>query len=228
MASYRIRQYRDQDYDAVRTLFARGILEHTLAGYRHVLRSARAKLALLVLFVAVRAAAGYWVLGLGAVTLALVAAWFLVRSFSTSYVQQALSTDLRDIPASYLRAPDSCFWVAEAGGGVVGMVAAPPPLDPAERGVALELKRMSVSKDYRGRGISKALCGEVLRFARARGYGAVVLSTSMVQVAAQRLYEGQGFRKVGAFSPSLLGSLLCFQIFHYRCDLPGRTTAPPH
>ncbi|XP_076219621.1 putative N-acetyltransferase family 8 member 5 [Aptenodytes patagonicus] len=228
MASYRIRQYRDQDYDAVRTLFARGILEHVPAGYRHVLRLAWAQLGLLVLFAAVRAAAGYWVLGLGAVALALAATWLLVRSFSTSYVRQALSTDLCDIPASYLRAPDSCFWVAEAGGSVVGMVAVAPPQDPSERGVALELKRMSVSKDYRGLGISKALCGEVLRFAQARGYGAVVLSTSMVQVAAQRLYEGQGFRKVGAFSPSLLGSLLCFRIFHYRCNLPGRTAAPPH
>ncbi|NXK57325.1 NT8F2 acetyltransferase, partial [Chauna torquata] len=86
----------------------------------------------------------------------------------------------------------------------------------------LELKRMSVSKDYRGQGISKALCGEVLRFTQAQGYEAVVLYTSMVQVVAQRLYEGQGFRKVGAFSPSLLASLLCFQIFQYRCNLPGR------
>ncbi|NXW56692.1 NT8F2 acetyltransferase, partial [Eurystomus gularis] len=86
----------------------------------------------------------------------------------------------------------------------------------------LELKRMSVSKDCRGQGIAKALCGEVLRFARARGFGAVVLSTSAVQVAAQRLYESQGFRKVGAYSPSLLSRLLCFQIFIYRCDLPGR------
>ncbi|NXX18007.1 NT8F2 acetyltransferase, partial [Podargus strigoides] len=226
MASYRIRQYRDQDYDDVRTLFARGILEHAPAGYRHILRTARAQLGLLALFVAVRVAVGYWVLGLGVVALALVAVWLVVRSISTSYVQQALSTDLYDIRDSYLRAPDSCFWVAEAGGAVVGMVAVAPPDDPAERGVALELKRMSVSKDYRGRGISKALCGEVLRFTRARGYGAVVLSTSMVQVAAQRLYEGQGFRRVGTSSPSLLGSLLCFQIFQYRCDLPGRTAAP--
>ncbi|KAM9236248.1 N-acetyltransferase 8-like [Leptosomus discolor] len=222
MASYRIRQYQDRDYDAVRSLFARGILEHAPAGYRFFLHTAWAQLGLLLLFIAVRAAAGYWVLGLGAVALALVATWFLVRSLSTAYVEQALSTDLRDIAASYLRAPDSCFWVAEAGGTVVGMVAVAPPQDPAERGAALELKRMSVSKDYRGRGISKALCGEVLRFARARGYGAVVLSTSMVQVAAQRLYEGQGFRKVGAASPSLLGSFLCFQIFHYRRDLAAR------
>ncbi|NXP09897.1 CMLO acetyltransferase, partial [Thinocorus orbignyianus] len=223
MASYRIRQYQEKDYDVVRTLFARGTVEHAPATYRHVLRSARVQLGLLVLFVAVRAATGYWVVGLAAVAMALAATWPMVRSFSTSYVQEALSTDLCDISTSYMRAPDSCFWVAEAGGTVVGTVAVALPQDPAERGVALELKRMSVSKDYRGLGISKALCGEVLRFARARGYGAVVLSTSVVQVAAQRLYEGQGFRKVSSFSPSLLGTLLCFQIFHYRCDLPGGT-----
>ncbi|XP_030348218.1 N-acetyltransferase family 8 member 3-like isoform X2 [Strigops habroptila] len=193
MASYRIRQYQDKDFDAVRTLFARGMLEHMPAGYRHVLRSARVQLELLVLF-----------------------------------VLQALSTDLADVHGTYLRSPHSCFWVAEVGGAVVGMVAVEPPEDPAEREVALELKRMSVSKEHRGWGISGALCGEVLRFTRARGFGAVVLSTSMVQVAAQRLYESQGFRKVGATSPGLLASLLCFQIFRYRCDLPGRAAAPPH
>ncbi|NXL86953.1 CMLO6 acetyltransferase, partial [Alectura lathami] len=65
-------------------------------------------------------------------------------------------------------------------------------------------------------------CGEVLRFTRARGYGAVVLTTSVVQVAAQRLYESQGFRKVATFSPSLLARLICFQMFQYHCDLTGR------
>ncbi|NXK70442.1 CMLO5 acetyltransferase, partial [Sylvietta virens] len=87
----------------------------------------------------------------------------------------------------------------------------------------LELKRMSVSREQRGRGLARALCREVLGFARARGCGAVVLSTSVVQVAAQRLYEGLGFRRVGASHPSLLGALLNFQIFHYRCDLGDGT-----
>ncbi|XP_065606328.1 putative N-acetyltransferase 8B [Cyrtonyx montezumae] len=222
MAPYRIRLYRDEDYDAVRALFARGIVEHAPSIYRQMLRSTRAQLGLLVLFTAVRAAAGCWLLALGATALALAAAWPFARSFSTSYVQEALLTDLCDIHSTYMRAPDSCFWVAEAGGAVVGMVAVAPPQDPAQRGEALELRRMSVSRDYRGCGISKALCGEVLRFAQARGYGAVVLYTSVVQVVAQRLYESQGFRKVGATSPSLFASLICFQILHYRLELPGR------
>ncbi|NXW70343.1 NT8F2 acetyltransferase, partial [Hirundo rustica] len=214
MASFRIRQYQDRDYEAVRALFARGILEHAPAGFRHVLRSARVRLALLAVFVAARAAAGSWLLGLGAVALALALLWVLVRSLSAEYVREALAGDLCDVPASYLRPPGCRFWVAEEGGAVAGMVAAVP----AGRG-ELELKRMSVSREHRGRGLARALCREVLGFARARGYGGVVLSTSAVQVAAQRLYEGQGFRKVGSSYPSLLGTLLNFQIFHYRYDL---------
>uniref|UniRef100_A0A8U8AWS2 Uncharacterized protein n=2 Tax=Passeriformes TaxID=9126 RepID=A0A8U8AWS2_GEOPR len=216
MASFRIRQYQEQDYEAVRALFARGILEHAPAGFRHILRAARVRLALLAVFVAARAAAavGSWVLGLGAVALALVLLWVLVRSLSAEYVREALGTDLCDVPGAYLRPPDCRFWVVEEAGAVAGMVAAVP----AGRG-ELELKRMSVSREHRGRGLAWALCREVLAFARARGYGAVVLSTSMVQVAAQRLYEGQGFRRVGTSYPSLLGTLLNFQIFHYRCEL---------
>ncbi|XP_021238250.1 N-acetyltransferase 8-like [Numida meleagris] len=222
MAPYRIRLYRDEDYDAVRSLFARGIIEHAPAIYRHVLRLPRVQLGLLALFTAVRAVCGCWLLAVGAMALVLAAAWPLMRSFSTSYVQEALATDLCDIHSSYMRAPDSCFWVVEAGGEVVGIVAAAPSQDPAQHGKAMELKRMSVSKQYRGRGISKLLCGEVLRFAQARGYRAVVLYTSIVQVVAQQLYERQGFRKVAETSPSLLASLVCFQILQYRLDLPGR------
>lgn len=212
MASFRIRPYRDQDYEAVRALFARGILEHAPAGFRHVLRSARVRLALLAVFVASRAAVGSWLLGLGSVALALVLLWLLVRSLSAEYVRDALGTDLCDVPGTYLR-PDRCFWVAEEDGTVAGMVAAVP----AGRG-EMELKRMSVSREHRGRGLARALCREVLGFARARGYGTVVLTTSMVQVAAQRLYEGLGFRRVGTSYPSLLGTLLNFQLFHYRYD----------
>ncbi|XP_021238239.1 N-acetyltransferase 8-like [Numida meleagris] len=222
MAPYRIRLYRDEDYDAVRSLFARGIIEHAPAIYRHVLRLPRVQLGLLALFTAVRAVCGCWLLAVGAMALVLAAAWPLMRSFGASFVQEALVADLLDIHSSYMRAPDSCFWVVEAGGEVVGMVGAAPSQDPAQHGKAMELKRLSISKEYRGRGISKVLCEEVLRFAQARGYRAVVLFTSTVQVVAQQLYERQGFRKVAETSPSLFSSLICFYLIHYRLDLPGR------
>ncbi|XP_058694457.1 N-acetyltransferase 8 [Poecile atricapillus] len=214
MASFRIRQYQEQDYEAVRALFARGMLEHAPAAFRHVLRASRVRLALLAVFVAARAAAGSWVLGLGAVALALVLLWLLVRSACAEYVRDALGTDLCDVAGAYLRSPECRFWVAEEGGAVVGMVA----VEPAGGG-ELELRRMSVGREHRGHGLAQALCREVLAFARARGYSAVVLSTSVVQVAAQRLYEGVGFRRVGASYPLLLCTLLNFQVLRYRHDL---------
>ncbi|XP_033920788.1 N-acetyltransferase family 8 member 3-like [Melopsittacus undulatus] len=227
MASYRIRHYQDQDFEAVRSLFTRGMLEHSPAGYRHVLRSPRVQLQLLALFILVRAAGGSWLLALGSLALALVAIWLLVQSYATAYVRHALGTDMADVRGTYLRSPHTCFWVAEADGAVVGMVAVEPPEDAAERAEALELKRLSVSREHRGSGIGAALCQEVLSFTRARGVGAVVLSTSMVQVPAQRLYERHGFRRVGSTSPSLLAALLCFRVFRYRCDLHGAAKAPP-
>uniref|UniRef100_A0A8C2T4G6 N-acetyltransferase domain-containing protein n=1 Tax=Coturnix japonica TaxID=93934 RepID=A0A8C2T4G6_COTJA len=71
MAPYRIRLYRDEDYDAVRSLFARGIMEHAPAMYRHVLCLTRVQLGLLSLFWAVCAMAGSWLLALAAVVLVL-------------------------------------------------------------------------------------------------------------------------------------------------------------
>ncbi|XP_064568183.1 N-acetyltransferase 8-like [Zonotrichia leucophrys gambelii] len=214
MASFRIRQYQDQDFEAVRALFTRGVLEYAPACFWYVLRAGRVRLALLAAFVVARAATGSWMLGLGAFALALVLVWVLVRLLCNSYVRDALGTDLCDVPGTYQRSPDCRFWVVEEAGTVAAMVAAVP----AGRG-EMELKRMSVSREHRGRGLARMLCREVLAFARARGYGTVVLSTSVVQVVAQRLYEGQGFRKVGALYPSLLGILLNFQMLYYRCDL---------
>ncbi|KAM8808645.1 N-acetyltransferase 8 [Eudromia elegans] len=221
MAQFLIRQYEDKDFEAVRDMFARGILEHVPSVYRHVLTWRRAQLALLALVVTAWVATGAWTAVLAAAALPLLVLWPLARSLGTSYVRDALATDLQDIAGTYLRAPDSGFWVAEAGGAVVGMVAAVPAPEPA----ALELKRMSVAREQRGRGVAQALARRVLALARARGHRAVVLSTSVVQAPARRLYERLGFRVCGASSPSPLARLLRFQVLHYRCELPPPSPA---
>ncbi|XP_053886967.1 putative N-acetyltransferase 8B isoform X3 [Malaclemys terrapin pileata] len=221
MALYRIRQYEDGDYEAVRTMFGRGIKEHAPAGYIHVLKRPQAQLLFLGLFLAVLAAFGSLLVSLLALLLALTGGWFFIRSLWTDYVQQSLRNDLLDIRRTYVEAADSCLWVAEAEGAVVGMVGAVLPEDPSERGHALELKRMSVGKEHRGRGIARALCRTVIRFAQERGYSAVVLSTSMVQYSAQQLYESMGFRRVSQRSPSRLASFLQFSVFYYRYEIPG-------
>ncbi|XP_038256779.1 putative N-acetyltransferase 8B [Dermochelys coriacea] len=221
MAPYRIRQYEDGDYEAVRTIFARGITEHAPAAYVHMLTHPQAQLLFLALFLAVLAASGSLLVSLVAVLLALTGGWFCIRALWTGYVQQSLRSDLLDIRRSYLEAANSCLWVAEAEGAVVGMVGAILPQDPSEREHALELKRMSVGREHRGQGIARALCRTVIRFAQDRGYSAVVLSTSMVQDSAQRLYESMGFRRVSERSPSRLTSFLRFSVIYYRYEIPG-------
>ncbi|XP_039397032.1 putative N-acetyltransferase 8B isoform X2 [Mauremys reevesii] len=221
MAPYRIRQYEDGDYEAVSTMFGHGTREHAPAGYIHVLKHPQTQLLFLGLFLAVLMASGSLLVSLLALLLTLIGGWFCIRSFCTDYVQQSLRNDLLDIRRTYLQAADSCFWVAEAEGVVVGMVGAVLPEDPSERGRALELKRMSVGREHRGRGIGRALCRTVIRFAQERGYSAVVLSTTMVHYSAQQLYESLGFRRVSGRSPSRLASFLQFSMFCYRYEIPG-------
>ncbi|XP_065454506.1 N-acetyltransferase family 8 member 3-like isoform X1 [Chrysemys picta bellii] len=221
MAPYCFRQYEDGDYEAVRTMFGRGIMEHTPAAFIYMLKCPQAQLHFLGLFLVVLAASESLLISLLALLLGLTGAWFCIRSLWNDYAQQFLHNNLLDIRRTYLEAADSCLWVAEAEGAVVGMVGAILPEDPSERGCALELKRMSVGRERRGRGIAKALCRTVIRFAQERGYSAVVLNTSMVQYSAQQLYENMGFRRVLERSPSLLASFLQFSVFYYRYEIPG-------
>jgi ribosomal protein S18 acetylase RimI-like enzyme len=60
-----------------------------------------------------------------------------------------------------------------------------------------EIKRMRVHPDYQGRGIGKIILSELEARARTLGYKTLHLDTSVVQLAAQKLYEKYGFREVG-------------------------------
>jgi ribosomal protein S18 acetylase RimI-like enzyme len=60
-----------------------------------------------------------------------------------------------------------------------------------------EIKRMRVHPDFQGRGIGQIILNELEARARAIGYKTLHLDTSVVQIAAQKLYEKNGFREVG-------------------------------
>ncbi len=60
-----------------------------------------------------------------------------------------------------------------------------------------EIKRMRVHPDYQGRGIGQIILSELEANARVLGYKTLHLDTSVVQFAAQRLYEKNGYREVG-------------------------------
>ena len=60
-----------------------------------------------------------------------------------------------------------------------------------------EIKRMRVHPAYQGRGFGQLILTELIACARVLGYKTLHLDTSILQVPAQKLYEKNGFSKVG-------------------------------
>jgi putative acetyltransferase len=57
----------------------------------------------------------------------------------------------------------------------------------------VEIKRMFVAKDFRGKGISKRVLGELEKWAAGEGYKHAVLETSRHLLTAINLYKTQGY-----------------------------------
>ncbi|XP_056151207.1 probable N-acetyltransferase camello [Lampris incognitus] len=217
MASFQIRKYRDDDEEAAKEIFTLGMSEHVPSSFVHLLKQPLTQMVLTCVFCALLASSKSFLLPTLAVTLLLAGARQFVGYMFTSYIDASLKKDLNRICDTYLGHKDSCFWVAEIEGRVVGTVACLP----AERAAGcLELKRMSVRRTHRGMGIAKALCRTVAEFTRERGYQAVVLYTSVVQTDAQKLYEHMGYTKIREFVvPEFVAKITNFSLAEYRLDL---------
>lgn len=217
MDEVRIRRYEDDDEEDVKEVFTLGMSEHVPSSCMHVLKQPPTQMFLACVFCALLASSKSILLPVLAVTLLLAAGRQGINYMFSNYIQFSLSKDLNNIWETYLEAPNSCFWVAECQGRVVGTVACLP----AERNEGcLELKRMSVKHTHRGRGIAKAMCRTVADFARVKGFPAVLLYTSVVQTDAHKLYESVGYKKVREFViPEFAAKLTNFTLFEYRLDL---------
>jgi GNAT superfamily N-acetyltransferase len=99
--------------------------------------------------------------------------------------------DLDDPATAY-----AALWIAEDEGEVVGSVA----LRDVGNG-AVELKRMYLRPEQRGRGLGKQLLALALDWAREHGMSVVRLDTSERMETAQRLYEAHGFERVTGSAP---------------------------
>ncbi|XP_053314010.1 probable N-acetyltransferase camello isoform X3 [Spea bombifrons] len=222
MADYSIRLYRDSDYTAVRDLFAEGTIEHTRVAFKHAFTLRRVWIFLGVVFLLPLLLVESIAFSIGSLALALVGLWLGTRDLYASYVRHALSDDMLDIKKYYLQRDGHCFWVAESDGVVVGMVAAVPSSYPGgERHT--ELKRMSVARSHRGKGIAKALCRTLIDFSRERGCQAVVLETTLGHQAAHNLYKRMGFRwQHSTFLNHPLAKAVDFKFFFYKFDIPTR------
>lgn len=107
-----------------------------------------------------------------------------------SYIERAIQKELGRIEEYYFAREGQGFWIAEES-RVVGMVGIERHADDSA-----ELRRMAVEKTHRGKGIGRELLATAEAFCREQGYRRVVLSTSELQIAAARLYESRGYRRV--------------------------------
>ncbi len=60
----------------------------------------------------------------------------------------------------------------------------------------VEIKRMFVERDYRGKGISKIILNELEKWAQESGYRKAVLETGTKQNEAIGLYQKSGYKKI--------------------------------
>ncbi|KAM6969492.1 putative N-acetyltransferase camello [Tautogolabrus adspersus] len=217
MASIQIRKYKDDDAKAVKEIFTLGMSEHVPSSFMHLLKQPPTQMVLMCTFCALLTSSKSFLLPVLAVTLLLAAARQLVVYMFNKYIDTSLKKDLDNITDTYLTQKDSCFWVAEYDGRVVGTVACLPNENAPG---CLELKRASVHRSHRRMGIAKALCQTVADFTRDRGYAAVLLYTSTVQTDAQKLYEHMGYEKIREFLvPEFIAKIMNFTLIEYRLDL---------
>ncbi|XP_077334788.1 putative N-acetyltransferase camello [Lithobates pipiens] len=221
MSHFLIRLYKDSDYVAVRRLFACGTNEHANGAFKRGIRRPHFGVTLLIFLILPFFDIVSFTTSIIALAVDISFVWLVVWHLFKSYVEFCLRDDLMDIQKYYMNQDGACFWVAESGGQVVGTVAtAPSPYTGGEK--HLELKRLSVSKSHRGRGIAKALCRTVIDFARQRrDCEAVILTTNIVQIDAWKMYEKMGFKLDHTFYlPTRFIKLLDLKTFFYRYNIP--------
>ena|SRR5687768_3325719 len=117
-----------------------------------------------------------------------------------SGIFEQLDADLKTrYPASWIPATDpqqyegagGCVVLASVGADVIGCGA----FRLFDAGT-VEMKRMFVRSDYRGRGIARRILAELEREARARGCTAAVLETGTRQPEAIALYITCGYEPI--------------------------------
>lgn len=104
------------------------------------------------------------------------------------YVKRSIAAEIGNIDQYYYPTRGRGFWIATDGTRLLGNFGLEPAGDDA-----IEVRRMYVDFAFRGRGIARAMLAYAEDWARAQGFGKVVLSTSSLQLPALALYQSADF-----------------------------------
>ena len=120
--------------------------------------------------------------------------------------------DLHDIPNHYLRNGGE-FLVGTLDGKIVAMGAFRK-----KSATLAEIKRMRVLPEYQRRDFGQAILNQLEAKAIQRGYTELCLDTTTLQIAAQKMYEKNGFTATGR------GHLPPFEVIYYHKNLTPEKT----
>ncbi|XP_031574095.1 probable N-acetyltransferase camello [Actinia tenebrosa] len=193
-----IRPYKQEDYSRCREIFTEG-MQQLVNPVMDIVFPRYLKIAsvFLILVLAVAFRWSLWIVGLYIILCVILTALLYINIYIQvmKFVSGCLNSDLLDISDSYKG--DSCMFIAEFHGEVVGMVGMMHS-DQHKPG-AVELQRMSVSRSVRRRGIANSLCKELIAVAKRKDFNKIILSTTGAQSGAKALYKKCGFQIVTQF-----------------------------
>jgi len=124
------------------------------------------------------------------------------REYEALYTPEAFAVTTPTAKQIQDRWDEGPVWVALQNDVIVGTVAAVP-----KQG-ALYIRSMAITPAARGYGVGKSLLQEAERFARKNDLQRMFLSTTPFLDRAIKLYEGFGFKQIGAGPQELLGTPL--------------------
>jgi len=116
--------------------------------------------------------------------------------------------EIHGIDAANFRATGGVFLIGRVGGVAIACGA----LRPMDQDGVVEVKRMYVRDDHRGRGFARAILAALEEIAASRGYRIIHLETGGNQPEAIALYESAGYHRIpcyGVHAPDPLSR--CFE-----------------
>lgn len=105
-----------------------------------------------------------------------------------TFEPEGFDRDLRDITGHY----GGAFWVLLDDARVVGTVAAVPV-----ESATVEMKRVYLHPEFRGRGLGRALLEHAMRWAAEAGHRTVVAWSDVRLIHSHPVYERLGFVRFG-------------------------------